>query len=527
VVSTRKSTEPAPQPNPARRALLTGGAVGLAAVAGATLGGAQPASAQSDVQDVTWIVPASPPNANTDTTNIQNALTSPGVAFLAPGTFLINQTLNVPVQSNGGSLNASPFSGALIGCGPGATVLMFSGTGPAVSAHGTVDLGFSMAQGNGARIMHLTIDGSKVGSGQVSSGLDVGDQADLLVWDVTIQNFTSTGTTGASGTNPNGAVGLNINNTLTWTEKYKVWVMTNNCDNAVQLITTNTNTGASTSHMYSGDLEMHVNAGPSNINPGSTQNGLVIARQGHLMNGRLIMRGNFNYSSTGTNKGAAILLGTQSQQGHIESMYLDVYVESDQASKGDSPPPTTIAFGTNTDNVMTACHGRLQFKDGWQASTVGGLAASPGNYSFFGPVIGDPNLGSPSVDAGTGLPAIAAGCPYIYSAPTSAGLLGVLSIYPNSGDFFTFTLGAASTISIGDGGLGAPQRKTIVITQGQAGGFTVSWPHTSSPTPASPTVLWPGGTAPRMTSAAGAIDVYKLETLDGATWYGQAVQNVS
>ena len=34
-----------------------------------------------------------------------------------------------------------------------------------------------------------------------------------------------------------------------------------------------------------------------------------------------------------------------------------------------------------------------------------------------------------------------------------------------------------------------------------------------------PVVPYHGGT--------NAIDVYKLETLDGITWYGQAVQNVS
>jgi len=183
VASSEKSPELAPQPNPARRALLTGGAAGLAAVAGATLAGAQPASAQTQIQDVTWITPAA--NAVTDTTNIQNALNS-GVALLAPGTFLINQTLTVPVQSP--SLSGGPPlpSGSLIGSGPGATILVFSGTGPAVSSHGSVPLGTTGPQGNGARIMNLTIDGSNVGSGVVTSGLDVGDQADLLVWGVTI-----------------------------------------------------------------------------------------------------------------------------------------------------------------------------------------------------------------------------------------------------------------------------------------------------------------------------------------------------
>lgn len=56
---------------------------------------------------------------------------------------------------------------------------------------------------------------------------------------------------------------------------------------------------------------------------------------------------------------------------------------------------------------------------------------------------------------------------------------------------------------------------------------TVTWPHNASPTTTSPKVIWAGGTAPTMTATANAIDVYYLETLDGATWYGRAAQNMS
>ena len=63
---------------------------------------------------------------------------------------------------------------------------------------------------------------------------------------------------------------------------------------------------------------------------------------------------------------------------------------------------------------------------------------------------------------------------------------------------------------------------------GRRGGpFTVTWQHNASPSVTAPTILWAGGTAPTMTATASAVDVYKLETPDGITWYGQAIQHVS
>jgi hypothetical protein len=63
-VTTRKSANPGDQdqdqkqPSRARRAILTGGAVTLAAAAGTTLGRAQPASAQSGLPGVATISPS-------------------------------------------------------------------------------------------------------------------------------------------------------------------------------------------------------------------------------------------------------------------------------------------------------------------------------------------------------------------------------------------------------------------------------------------------------------------------------------
>ena len=110
-MSIQKSTEPENQPRPARRALLTGGAVGLAAAAGATLGGVLPASAQTNRQDAAQSIPngetswinvqaygADPTNANDSTTPFRNALAAVaaaggGVLYIPAGTYMIKGTV--------------------------------------------------------------------------------------------------------------------------------------------------------------------------------------------------------------------------------------------------------------------------------------------------------------------------------------------------------------------------------------------------------------------------------------------------
>jgi hypothetical protein len=53
---------------------------------------------------------------------------------------------------------------------------------------------------------------------------------------------------------------------------------------------------------------------------------------------------------------------------------------------------------------------------------------------------------------------------------------------------------------------------TLILRQDETGGRTLEWP---------PTVRWPGGVAPTLSSRAAAVDIYSLLTVDGgATWYG-------
>lgn len=55
---------------------------------------------------------------------------------------------------------------------------------------------------------------------------------------------------------------------------------------------------------------------------------------------------------------------------------------------------------------------------------------------------------------------------------------------------------------------------TLILKQDATGGRTVTWPAS---------VDWPGGTAPTVSSAANAVDIYTFITTDnGTTWYGMA-----
>src|SRR5262249_43234883 len=109
-IANRHTSDPEQeQPSRARRTLLTGGAVGLAAVAGTTFGRVQPASAgTANIIEVTPTVPADPTGV-ADTKAIVNAIKTRvtsgtgGVIYLAPGVFYITFVTNF--SSNGAAIS--------------------------------------------------------------------------------------------------------------------------------------------------------------------------------------------------------------------------------------------------------------------------------------------------------------------------------------------------------------------------------------------------------------------------------------
>ncbi|HET9896482.1 MAG TPA: glycosyl hydrolase family 28-related protein [Streptosporangiaceae bacterium] len=104
-MSAQKSTAAENRPRPARRALLTSGAAGLAAAAGATLGGARPARAVTQVLATgatSWVdvqtYGADPTNTSDSTSAFQSALNAVasaggGVLYIPVGEYKITSTL--------------------------------------------------------------------------------------------------------------------------------------------------------------------------------------------------------------------------------------------------------------------------------------------------------------------------------------------------------------------------------------------------------------------------------------------------
>jgi Pectate lyase superfamily protein len=99
----QKNTETEKRPRPGRRALLTGGAVTLAAVAGATLGGTRSASAEVASGETAWVdvqdYGADPTGAASSNTAFSEALTAVanaggGVLYIPVGEYLIESTLS-------------------------------------------------------------------------------------------------------------------------------------------------------------------------------------------------------------------------------------------------------------------------------------------------------------------------------------------------------------------------------------------------------------------------------------------------
>lgn len=320
-------------------------------------------------------------------------LLGPGswVQLQPSASYTLRSTLSVPGAITQGAGNP-PLPGCRLSGGRGTKLFSYFGgaatnTGAAVSSHGT-EVGGSSYQGFGAVIEMVTIDGANVPAATISTGLDYGDQYHFTLRDATIENFTSTGTTGGlvAGSNPLGAVGLNSNNQVTLTEKQHITRVTiNNCTNCFQTVTT---TGGSTSRMYS-DIDLTFNTQPS-------QNGWVMARQGHLENGRLRVRGNMNAATSGTNTASLIVVGVapggSAQQAHSFNMEVDFNVEADPTASGVLRP-TTITFGTNADNTLTTWRGRMQFSyaTGWQASNIT-VGPPSGQWQFSGRLHGDTSL---------------------------------------------------------------------------------------------------------------------------------------
>lgn len=353
----------------------------------------------------------------------------------------------------------------------------------------------------------LTINGSNAHAG--ATGLHIGDGFRYEL-DVLVQSYA-----GAA------SVGVHVDNALWWTEGLRGNVFATNCTQGVVFDVTGANT-ATCSFSYM-DLDIY-------LNMNAAQDGVVFQNGAKLDNGRLHIRGNGSTSASVMTTGFLRITGqvpaghpSATQYSSIANSNLDVQVEVNGA---DAHGPASIIFGTvssNTANTITNCYGALNFEGTYTPANCSPLASNSYVVTFLGAVtesvLNVANNG-PLVAIGP-FTAITSGIYY-----TGASMNGGNGqTFTSFADLFSCTLSGNITINLN--ATAGPQKKTLVIKQSSGGSNTVAWPHNASPTTGSPKVVWAAGSAPTMTATANATDVYKLETIDGATWYGQAIQNVS
>jgi hypothetical protein len=351
-VGAQGRTEPENRPIAARRTLLTGGAIGLAAAAAATLGGAQSASAGT--QALTWITPTNDKMGNQDTAAIQGALNPPGFVWLAPGDFYVNTTISVPNQAT------------LQGSGP-LTRIHYLGTGACLNMHDPSKDGADPEKNSSGSLRDFFIDGtSAVGT---AYGIDVGDGWAYRLDHLFVDNFTAP-----------GSVGLRLVNNAFFTEKLVAAAVTiRNCTTQVLI-----HQGTGDNSFEYCDLAFYLA-----IHPG--QDGLVIDNGADLAGGSLMIRGNTYSQMDSASQGYVIRVGADTSGSGdgstINSCRLDVAIEQNNFVSGYSYVPGTVFF-SGSSNTMLNDYGMLAFRDmPWTLSNV-----TKGQFAFRGILYGDANL---------------------------------------------------------------------------------------------------------------------------------------
>ena len=425
-----------------------------------------------------------------DTANIIAAISSVpangGVVTLIPTNQWYINSGQITVTRAGTYINAA-------GC-----LINALGSGDAFRMYDSV---FNTPVNRGMGILGFPVIDGTATSGD-SSALHIGDCIQGCAF-IQAQNFSA-------GTQSKG---LHLDNTAHWTEQFYGRVYTRNCTSHVVFDVN----GGFPSYART-ELSVYVDA-LANQDCMTVQNGAFIYDSAIGLRGNTAGSANpvTNAVLRITGQGAGGNAGTAFSV--ITTSRLDIGVEQTIPA---AHTPQTIVFGSIPVNAILGCYGVIDFAGGGGAfSPTNFVHTNASTFIFSGPVTGDANLSGNAKG--------------IYSFGVSGALqysmcnlnpAGVWS--PGSGDFFKLVLSQNITVTLTGQLIGGPQRKTIILSQPSgAGTFTVTWPHTATPTLAAPTVVWAGGTPPVMSTGAGATDMYELSTTDGLTWYGRATQGMS
>jgi hypothetical protein len=383
-VSAEKNPETANRPGRARRAVLTGGAIGLAAAAGAALGGAQPASAQ-DTATLTEITPTVPADTTgvSDTKaliNAINGLPAGGVVYLGPGDFYItcvpgysnnvtgytsitNAAIVVPAQTSTGSTGGKGVS--IQGSGS-ATVLHVVGSYTGIYCHRTTSYGtLAPAPQTTVFLRDFVVDGTNAGT---AIGVDIGDGWGYDL-DLAIVNFTTS-----------GSIGLNIINRIFWTEKgrFRAHLM----NNATAAVLDSVASNEDISHEYNFfDFNMACN---------ENQNGVVVQNGVNVAGCSLWLHGNMINSSSPPNPIAALTVsgvdtGTPPNYSRIFASEIVMKVEGNNRSNTTTPVYPYGIYLNSDNNAIQQCQGII-------LHSLNNSSLNSGEFSFRGLICGDASL---------------------------------------------------------------------------------------------------------------------------------------
>jgi hypothetical protein len=458
------------QPNQSRRAVLTGGAVGLAAVAGASLAWTSPADATEQAHPqaapttaLVEIMPSADNTGVTDTKNIVsaiNALPDGGTIHLGPGDFYITYVAGYSSSTNKACITVpaqvatSPQIGPvnIQGCGS-STVVYVVGSYTGFWVHRTSNYnekgGPKSAQQTTVFLRDFVINGydpSDTNSPYANAvGLDIGDGWGYDL-NLVIVNFHGS-----------GAVGLNLINRLFWTEKGRFRVSLMN--NSTAAVLSRKGIGAK-SHEYNFyDFNIFCNAG---------QQGIVA--EGDIENGGCTLWLHGNMSSTkqasgrpANNVAALSVLGGSG----FYMAEIVMKVEGNPGGGQGDVYPYAIYFDSASDSFHQ-CHGIITHS--LTPSQLNG-----GEFTFRGFICGDPGLSllytassGASVQTSSAQPALPpSGTALQNYAPDAM-------VYVSGSDVTGVTVGPVDTGQT-SGGFFLPAGGAISVAYAGSSGTNASW----------------------------------------------------
>jgi hypothetical protein len=425
-----------------------------------------------------------------------------GVVYLPAGTYKVSSGIT--------ALLAGTQTVTVKGDGASATVLKYYGTGDCIRMHNSSAPGSGGAESYFSGIQDLTVDGTN-GTGS-PVGIHAGDITFLQLQGVIVQNFTGT-----------SSIGLHLDNTVSYTEEGDYRLCVSNCTRGVVLETT---TGYNSFGYSNFDLTFFQSG---------AQSCFCVINGALFYHGALRARGDVNGSASALTGNPAFFYvagqgpgGSQASGGNpgIQGCHLDVLVEPNNLSGTATHFMSTLYLDNATSfGFLQECYGLLDFGLGTGSFTPIATAMLPGNNNnftaFSGIINGDSNL-NPSGVLGWNLWGSGSILNYLASYTDFDGY------FPTAfGDIFFTTLdGSDATFALNYSGIGngdtlaGPQRKVMFIRQpGSGGPYTLNFVVAGSATNAAPTINWPGGVAPVLSTVAGGTDVIEALTFDGATWY--------